>query len=115
MGTTYYIFLVLVVIAFLACIVITVFDNTSGIKRERKVKRFDKNFKSRRSLYSDYVNNNMSNNYYSYSNLSKKINNKDLYYTTEVNIQISEPKITSIEDVVSTPIIKSVVSFDANE
>ena len=115
MGTTYYIFLVLIVIAFLACIIITVFDNTDGKKVKKEEKRFDKKFKSRRSLYNDYVNNNIANNYYSYSNMFKKTSSNDLCYTTEVNIQINEPKITSVEEVVSTPIIRSIVSLDINE
>ena len=110
MSSMYYIFLVLIVVAFLACVVITVFDNTKGQKKE---KRFDTKYKSRRSLYNDFVNKMPSNNFYSYSNLSKQINSSsDMSYTTEVNIQISEPKITSVEEVRSTPFIKSVVTID---
>ena len=115
MGSMYYMFLVLIVMSFLACIVVIVFDNTDFKKIKKEEKRFDKNFKSRRSLYNNYVDKMTSNAFYSYSNLSKKIESNDLCYTTEVNIQISEQKITSVEEVVSSPIIKSVYSLDTNE
>ena len=69
MGTFYYVILILIIASFLACIVFTVFDNNKDIP---KVEKKNTNFKSRRTLYSDYVDRVSTNNYYSYNYYKKE-------------------------------------------
>ena len=97
MGTLYYAILVLIIISFLACIVFTVFDNNKGIpKPEKKMTTF----RSRRTLYSDYLEKVSNNNYYSYNYYKKKDDFADIERLDEEPVEVYEdPIVTSIMEV----------------
>ena len=97
----YYIFLAIILVSFLACVIVTICDNSES-NRERKEKVDDSNFKSRRSLYNDYLNRVKVNyNYYSYSN---KVRTETMPIVEEETEEIIdtyvEPVITSVTDYV---------------
>ena len=97
MGVIYYIILSIIVVAFLVCIVFTVFDNTKDIpKAEKKMTTF----KSRRTLYSDYLERVSENNYYSY-NYYKKKDHVEILDCEDKNKSktVEQPTITSITEI----------------
>lgn len=96
MGTLYYIVLVIIIISFLACIVFTVFDNNKGIpKPEKKMTTF----KSRRTLYSDYLEKVSENNYYSYNYYKKRDVCNEIERLDEVVEPYEEPVVTTVMEV----------------